>query len=1486
MNSALSPAPQLLALVCLAAVLAYSIGSRHGPRLAALRQRAPWLAGAMAYGGVLLALVFLARGASASIRLGLMGLLLLHLALRLLRRQREEREDPPAPFVSDSTRGRLGRLRQLPWPKIVLTLGYAATLALLVALAALGSTSVQLCLVGLLLLHLAMRLLRRQLEEREESPAPFVSDSTRRGLGRLRQLPWPKIVLTLGYAATLALLVALAALGSTSIRLCLTGLLLLHLALRRQRLRRQATTGSPAPFVPAPVLRLARPGGWSLAFLAGVAALTWAAYQTAFAGVALFLGALGLLSWLLARRLHAARGGEVAPRRLAVRVGIELAKLTSLVCLVTLLGFHAIRVLGVADALVEPGFFDLSLGLTGGLGLAGSVLALAMVGYSRARRAGDDAAARGRAWLRGMSEAAGVLSLGVLLLVHWLARTADPLAQAGLPVLRKLLWITGPLCLLGLGGVLLVMLSRRLHQGRARLRDMIEAAIVMEVGKIVGVLVLVAAAAGSVAWEWRLGLAGRFSLPILALLVLGVLYRRSRSERRRRLNSLGVVCLAGWLLLLAWVGARPGMALVGLVAVLAWLVATRSARWREWARRLGRGLMPTRSRLKLAGALALGVGAVLLVHGGFSRLGKQDFSGLAESHVEASLTVPHENFLARIALPKATSADEADYFIVGDPADWQLALIVEADSLLVLSGGSKWRRPEQQRLPRDPTVRHLSLFRQGEETSVYYGDRQVQRVVFPGDAVGLHYFGALRLARIRCQKVGETFLTDDFMTDDLAKSAAWTSRGGDWRTLWDKRRAASPNPFVCQGAPPAEGGRGVMTAGYATWSNYTFSVAVKPGADCREAGVVFAWRDERNYLRAGFQRDGRGDKIVLARLAKGRETVLAEKPLLLPTGRWVALEVQVYDGSPLLLLVDGVEQFDLPYADAIFGKIGLLTAGGQSLFDDVRVDPSRPTGAERAMQSVAAVSRAYVKKARYTKDKRDDQLEAWAHDKDAWQPHSREVADAKVRGYLHSLPIFSDFEVGGGPSREGAFLAVCDRQGEILSRVPYGLEAAPLRCRAGKLAAGAVEVAELDLSQGVRLGYYVPAGTALPPRRQLPGVSAATVQQELFDAAPVNWAPLSGTWGNTVRWQCNQNWNFFGGYGYGDVVQFSKHAFGGNQVHEFYFGMKDLYGGQYQKKRYVRRDVCFSFLTNGLDRSSGYTFIYSGRENQGSYLFRGETQVAHNPKVRFNPNSGPGDIHWLWMKLRVEVIGRRVRIYFKDALVFDYLDDGQPMPTSGHIALWTQRNGQLFARVNSSAESVKFDAAKYLPGPASLDLPWRPLDPFRVDTAPASADRVEVVNRFGGGDFAVEHTPTEAVDLSRTPWLRLWLDVPTGSKVSLHARIGGQSLIVPLTAPREKTYQALTDLSPTNPPWLPYSLASMAQGRFAGEALGSVHGEWTIDLLAALKKVVPSARNFTLERLVIGNSSHHNYLRAGFGGNASGSRYRLGVPHFSARPTP
>ncbi|MBN1257683.1 MAG: hypothetical protein JXA52_08260 [Planctomycetes bacterium] len=760
--------------------------------------------------------------------------------------------------------------------------------------------------------------------------------------------------------------------------------------------------------------------------------------------------------------------------------------------------------------------------------------------------------------------------------------------------------------------------------------------------------------------------------------------------------------------------------------------------------------------------------------------------------------------------------------------------------------------------------------------------------------------------KITVHKTEPIYMSDDFMRRVIGKDDSWSIVAGQWRTQTQNDVAASPNPFICRGTAIAEDG--MLIAGYPFWNNYTLSVALKPG-DFPQAGLVFSYRNPQDYCKAMLLKENGHSYVAMVKSYQNQMTVLAKREMFYPTDRWFKFAVKVYEDRPILVSIDGVEVLSCPDELNKFGKVGLLVRQADCLFDDFLATSTLAWDDDKdSLHLVGKKSRAYSHKQKFLEDDRDVRLFRWAKETDAWPLMTVTYDKAAYAGRYYRFPFFGDFSFFTQNTSDDTLFVIRDLEGQTLKMQPLPKhKPSTLSRRADKLFLNGQELATGPPPNALLVGLHFREGTLR--QDTFPEIRSNSIQHELFEDATVDWYPVYGYWENTSRWGCAPKWKFFSGTSLDAAIQFSKRTFDGDQIHEVNYALKDVIGDhrvtlecdnwEPRQHRYIRSDVNFSFLTDGKDVFSGYTFMYGGHANQASYLYRGRELVSTNEEVRFprpekyylhgklEPNVF--DQHLFWRRFRFERFGKRIRVLFEDKVVFDYTETEADMPDGGHIAIWTQRNGIIYARLDSVAQNITMAAEKYVfQKPGEEVRSWRAMNANQVCLEPLEEGLVRVTNRFGGGEFAVLYKDilNRPVNLLDTPKMKLRLNIPEGVAVNLHLRVGGEDIIYALTAPTEKTFAVLNngtrpDLSFIFDYWHLFGTKPLQPPLIGGIPQAAITDEITIDLLAEMKKRFPDKQTYRLESIIIGNTSQLDYLMAGLSGNAAGASYTLGIPTFT-----
>jgi hypothetical protein len=262
---------------------------------------------------------------------------------------------------------------------------------------------------------------------------------------------------------------------------------------------------------------------------------------------------------------------------------------------------------------------------------------------------------------------------------------------------------------------------------------------------------------------------------------------------------------------------------------------------------------------------------------------------------------------------------------------------------LVGARGGLHRTLASAKLPAPPApgVEHAwELRRRGEQVAVIF-DGQVLAVgfaeSFSGGQAAVGQSGpGLQFRLPRLVETETVLFLDDFMRPAEAPSA-WRAVAGKWQNKGIRNPSMSANAFRFSAA----GRPALAVTGQHTWDQYSFAASVC-GAPGGQVGLVFSYRDERNYclFRWGAREkplESAAGLAELVRVSGGVETILQRALIGYIPEQWYRVDVTLGWGWTELA-IDG--QRLLAAADAALsgGLVGLwANAEAETLFDDVRV---------------------------------------------------------------------------------------------------------------------------------------------------------------------------------------------------------------------------------------------------------------------------------------------------------------------------------------------------------------------------------------------------------------------------------------------------------------------------------------------------------------------------------------------------------------------
>lgn len=429
------------------------------------------------------------------------------------------------------------------------------------------------------------------------------------------------------------------------------------------------------------------------------------------------------------------------------------------------------------------------------------------------------------------------------------------------------------------------------------------------------------------------------------------------------------------------------------------------------------------------------------------------------------------------------------------------------------------------------------------------------------------------------------------------------------------------------------------------------------------------------------------------------------------------------------------------------------------------------------------------------------------------------------------------------------------------------------------------------------------AAPGTPPSPRQHQFTCRNLTTELFEEAPVGWSWIEGAFRMDSRWACQDQWNFMACGSVGVPYMVSKKIFGGDQVHEYYISIRPVYPWdagdktfQYSPHNdpghrifrrnngwYVRRDLNFSFCTDGVNPMSGYSIIFAGDDNQETRLVKQGRVVARTtaPKFRIPTARRHTAVHWKWWKFTVHKRDNRIQVFMNGELMFDFRD---PAPLkSGHTGFWTIRNGFAVTKVVQVAENIERNPRVLYVQSDTANSPWRPQP---TDSATVRATETpgvyKVKHNVGAGFFAVRYTPEKPTDLVETPIVEFPYHPGSRTALNLHVAVNNRSFIIRINAPLTGMKSFLT---PEYEKGECFQLRTKSINRIKSRnLLLSVrprNGIIKLDLGKALRQLGVSHPQLMLQSITLGNTSNDNYMLAGgTGQNRAGAHFLVGTPQF------
>ena len=517
---------------------------------------------------------------------------------------------------------------------------------------------------------------------------------------------------------------------------------------------------------------------------------------------------------------------------------------------------------------------------------------------------------------------------------------------------------------------------------------------------------------------------------------------------------------------------------------------------------------------------------------------------------------------------------------------------------------------------------------------------------------------------------------------DVAGTGRWAApRAGSWNVREQKLFAAGEGDL--------------LVAGRRDWRDYVCGATVAL-AQAQSAGLVCGYQGPADYYL--FRLTARPDQTALNELVRVRnneESVLASAPgpLVRAAQR---MKVELCDGRLRGQLEGGPE---LEAADLSFprGKVGVYVTGAKpATFDDVEVRFLSPPQDEPPIT---------------TQFTQEDTMAEWAQRARAWQTVGDTLwheglffEDVSLRLRLPqlgrqagSLAILSQETAADGAPTATLTLESDPAQKQVRAQVTQGgttIAQAALPApdqpllrvdrRGGCLLAWLNDhpLVAAQVGGTLRGGRLGVKATGFSPDLSEAAVLSRHQVDYTFSLAPTAWAPEFGEWDVRDRWSCSPGWAWFGGSGHESPLVWSKRAFAGDQVVDFWaaLGMDVPAPLGYSHPSDLNVTIC----GDGEHLCSGYSFVFAGADNTKSVLLKGKTVLAENANAKFvQPGTGNYGFHRHWFHLRVAKLGSRLRCSVDGTEVFN-VEDPQPLP-GGKIGLWSWNNNlPLIARAKIS----------------------------------------------------------------------------------------------------------------------------------------------------------------------------------------------------------
>jgi hypothetical protein len=421
------------------------------------------------------------------------------------------------------------------------------------------------------------------------------------------------------------------------------------------------------------------------------------------------------------------------------------------------------------------------------------------------------------------------------------------------------------------------------------------------------------------------------------------------------------------------------------------------------------------------------------------------------------------------------------------------------------------------------------------------------------------------------------------------------------------------------------------------------------------------------------------------------------------------------------------------------------------------------------------------------------------------------------------------------------------------------------------------------------------------PRAEHHALHCGHLVSDLFESVPADWSWIEGHCRMAARWACQNQWNFLACSGTGIPFMVSKRRYGGDQTHEYFMSMRPVtpsdsgdvsfhYDPTQDEKLqvfhehrgwYNRRDLNFSFCSDGRNPLSGYAVVFGGEDNSVTRFYRQGKVLEQTESATFLFPPGPGhqDIHWRWWKMTIHKRGGHIRVLMDGRTLFDVVDP-EPLP-DGFVGFWTVRNGFSLAKVSSQAESIAWEPDVLYVDQDRGESPWHPLLTDSMALAPGTDGMTQVRLMVGGGFGALRYTCPAPVSLAESPQLRLPIRASDDIALTAFLETTAGDFLLDLGAGTAGMKSLAT---PSGEAGECFQLPTLTAEQLAAKVLaftGSKDDAIVCDVRAELAKHGVQTDGVNVLSITLGRTANPGYALAGADGrNLAGTGYQVGEPVF------